>query len=223
MNPVNEEDEPLPESSPSIHTATINVTATVFESAPITESTLEDTSIPFNQANEHLKLRTNIDTVFRSLPACEQLVNLDKDNRRLEALEQLLIDRLIMTSASDTFPNSPQPPITDPQQALKQPSSAAFSSNLAANYLSQNPQNNQVFQLQSTVTVSSTDKTKLELNGLQLTSECLRLFSRERLLQQADSKSDQSSLNSSFRSDYTAGMTTSNQLSLHASAKQVMS
>ena len=223
MNPVNEEDEPLPDPSPPSHNNNNNNPQTdILDSTPINDDSAlnddDDDPSAFNQASEHLKLRTNIDTVFKSLPPCQQLVNLDTDNRRLEALEQLLIDRLINTP--DT-PQSPQPP-TDLPQAFNRPSSAAFSSNLTNSYLSQNPQSPEVLQSTAQLVLAPIDRTKLDLNSLQLTSECLRLFSRERLLQQVDSKSSQSSLNSSFRSDYTAAMTTSSQLTLHASAKQVM-
>jgi hypothetical protein len=45
--------------------------------------------------------------VFQSLPPCGEAMNLDKDNKRLEALEQLLIDRIIYGAA-------PQPEMVNP-------------------------------------------------------------------------------------------------------------
>jgi hypothetical protein len=203
MNPVNEEDEPLPDTSP------LTVDPAVHHEATIDDSTLDDTPAPFSHASEHLKLRTNIDTVFKSLPPCQQLVNLDKDNRRLEALEQLLIDRLINTA------QSPLVPQTAPELP-ERPSSAAFSSDLATSYLSRNPRSPEALQTPPPQ-APPTDRTQLDLNNLQLTAECLRPFSRERLLGQTEPASP----SSSFRSDRTVSMTTADQLALHANAKQI--
>lgn len=188
MNPVNEEDETLNITAPSAFDETE-------ETPQIDEN--DTTELPFDSTAEQQKIRQNIEIVFKSLPLCQEITNLDKDNKRLDALEQLLIDRLVYCSK--------KPDVEPEEPAVVRPSSAAFSSEIANSYLSQDPESFKKPPVKAEI-----DPTKLDLNNLQLTNDSISEFSRERLLAQVES-----GLNNKSES------LTSDQINMTASAKAI--
>lgn len=140
--------------------------------------------------------RDNIDSIFKSLPPCDEVMNLDKDNKRLEALEQLLIDRIIYETQQPKTPRVLETP------RVLRPSSAAYSSSVTKDHLSRE----KIHSSDEKPVEVPFDPCLLTLNNLQLSNECIKNFSKERLIEQINSSIpvgglDDDSLASSYRSD----------------------
>lgn len=128
-------------------------------------------------------------------------MNLDKDNKRLEALEQLLIDRIIYETQQPKTPRALESP------RVLRPSSAAYSSSVTKDHLSRE----NIHASDERPVEIPFDPTRLALNNLQLSNECIKDFSKERLIEQINSSIpvgglDDASLESSYRSDISSQM-----------------
>ena len=122
-----------------------------------------------NSANEYalekLKLKDTIDGVFKTLPYCEQAsVNLN-DTKRLQSLEQLLIDRLILNKFEPKVAPNYAHYLTPPE----------YGSYLSSHTFTQ--------QTKVPSDTSLLDKEEhLALNKLNLNNECLSYFTVDKLI-----------------------------------------
>jgi Leucine-rich repeat (LRR) protein len=135
-------------------------------------------------ALEKLKLKDTIDGVFKVLPYCAPAsVNLN-DASRLESLEQLLIDQLILKQNNNNA--GEQNDSNKPKSVLKQHSNYLSPSEYGS-YLSSNAfnKNSPFYQQTSGKADNDIDNEKIEkldLNKLNLNNDCLKLFSIDNLI-----------------------------------------
>ena len=145
-------------------------------------------------ALEKQKLKESIDGVFKAIPVCAETNIILDDVKRLESLEQLLIDRLVMNNLDVNFNND-----SNKNDSLI---SAHLSSSQYGSYLSKAFKKNDNFQtnnINNNLSKDSLDEPEkyLYLNNLSLNNECLNAFSSDNLLKsktinnQTDSSNEQ--------------------------------
>jgi hypothetical protein len=164
LNRLNEEDESIVENQDgNFNNNKYNNNSSGYNESLRVTST-EQTEL----AIEKKKLTQSIDGVFKLVPFCETPNVLD-DNKRLESLEQLLINRLVLNyQGNDDSLSSNRN-----EYLINKLTSSQYGLYLASSF-----ETNVISTSSQTTNENSESKEKtVNLNDLNLTSECLNRFS----------------------------------------------